>query len=110
MFAQAVSKWPHQYRFDRDSGRDLVPNPSTWFNQGRFMDDPNTWTIGSNGASVVATASKTPPEPNDWVDRFLEAYASRGWEKIDNHTVYSTGRGHRRWPDLGPLGLWEEFK
>lgn len=36
-YAQAVSKWPEQ-------DRAFIPHPSTWFNQGRFMDDPATWT------------------------------------------------------------------
>lgn len=36
LFAEAVAKWsPGDLQF--------VPHPSTWFNEGRFDDDPSTW-------------------------------------------------------------------
>lgn len=35
-YAEAVAKWSEQ-------DRTYIPNPSTWFNQGRYDDDPNTW-------------------------------------------------------------------
>lgn len=35
-YAAAVATWPEQ-------DKTFIPNPSTWFNQQRFMDDPATW-------------------------------------------------------------------
>lgn len=35
-YAAAVSKWPEQ-------DKTFVPHPATWFNQGRYADDPATW-------------------------------------------------------------------
>lgn len=41
-YAAAVKKWPESFRYTKQ-GRDLVPHPATWFNEGRFMDDPKAW-------------------------------------------------------------------
>jgi hypothetical protein len=35
-FAQAVGQWPTE-------DRQFVPHPATWFNGGRFLDDPSEW-------------------------------------------------------------------
>ncbi len=36
-YASAVALWP--------AGNDhFIPHPATWFGQGRYLDDPNTWT------------------------------------------------------------------
>lgn len=35
-YAAAVAKWP-------EADRQFVPHPATWFNQGRYEDDPSTW-------------------------------------------------------------------
>jgi hypothetical protein len=51
-YAAAVAKWPHALRYS--DGRDTVPHPRTWFNQGRFLDDPATW------ARSAAASSETP--------------------------------------------------
>lgn len=36
-YAQAVAQWEEQ-------DKTFIPHPSTWFNQGRYEDDPSTWT------------------------------------------------------------------
>jgi len=41
-YGAAVAKWPDSFRYTKE-GRDLVPHPATWFNEGRFMDDPKAW-------------------------------------------------------------------
>lgn len=41
-YRDAVAKWPHEARYTRE-GNDTVPHPATWFNQGRYADDPATW-------------------------------------------------------------------
>lgn len=43
-YAEAVAKWP-----ERD--RQFIPHPSTWFNQGRYLDDPKEWLRGSAPAA-----------------------------------------------------------
>lgn len=65
-FAEAVAGWPSSYRYFQDGG-DRCPNPSTWFNQGRFADDPREWRRGgarNPGPSSKSTAPKeAPPDP-----------------------------------------------
>lgn len=39
-FARAVAQWP-------ESERHFCPHPATWFNQGRFDDDPKEWLRGT---------------------------------------------------------------
>lgn len=39
-YAQAVQKWP-------PAERQYIPHPSTWFNQGRYADDPREWMRGT---------------------------------------------------------------
>lgn len=41
-FALAVNSWPSSYRYASD-GLDRCPFPATWFNQGRYQDDPREW-------------------------------------------------------------------
>ena len=48
-YATAVETWPA-------SERKYVPHPSTWFNQGRYMDDPNEWKSDNDRT----TANDTP--------------------------------------------------
>jgi len=43
-YAEAVNQWSEQ-------DKTYVPNPSTWFNQKRYMDDPATWQRDDSTAS-----------------------------------------------------------
>jgi hypothetical protein len=75
-YAQAVATWP-------PDDRQFVPNPATWFNQGRFGDDPQTWLRGSinrlpselgakkEGAGVASTA---PAAPEGWQQGWVGSY------------------------------------
>lgn len=47
-YAAAVSKWP-----SRD--RQFIPMTTTWFNQGRYLDDPSEWQR-QHASSVGPTA------------------------------------------------------
>lgn len=47
-FADAVKKWP-------PSERQFIPHPSTWFNQGRYADDPKEWERGQPSAATPTT-------------------------------------------------------
>ena len=76
LYAKAVDTWP-------PSDRQFVPNPATWFNQGRFADDPQTWLRGSinrlpsevpakkEGAAVASTA---PAAPEGWQQGWVGSY------------------------------------
>ena len=44
-FAAAVAKWPAERR-------QFIPNPATWFNQGRWEDDPSMWEAASLNGST----------------------------------------------------------
>lgn len=43
-YATAVAKWPKEER-------KFVPHPATWFNQGRYDDDPAEWQRGDPAQS-----------------------------------------------------------
>lgn len=47
-YAEAVTKWP-----ERD--RPFIPHPATWFNQGRYLDDPKEWQRGSSTPAAPRT-------------------------------------------------------
>jgi len=37
----------------RNGDKSFIPNPSTWFNQERFNDDPSTWKRSSDNKPPV---------------------------------------------------------
>jgi hypothetical protein len=63
-FSDAVSRWPkHARRF--------IPHPSTWFNEGRFEDDPAEWERGDGArpekeADPLAERSIDPARFKEW--------------------------------------------
>jgi hypothetical protein len=66
LFAAAVDRWPSE-------DRQFVPHPATWFNQGRFEDDPAEWrrdpSAGQkkNGGVAAAAPVRQVVEPDwDW--------------------------------------------
>ncbi len=58
-FARCVARWP-------DADRGYVPHPTTWFNQERYLDDPDTWTrhadADSRGQQPLPKLHLPPPE------------------------------------------------
>ena len=56
---RALAERPFDFLLERtrlyaqtcNSPAEFIPNPSTWFNQERFNDDPATWrkTVGTGG-------------------------------------------------------------
>lgn len=50
-FAEAVKQWPPQ-------DRQFIPHPATWFNQGRYADDPKEWERGNQSAAVPTNYGK----------------------------------------------------
>ena len=45
-YAQATSLWS-------ENDRQYIPHPATWFNQGRFEDDRETWKRKTNGHNTT---------------------------------------------------------
>lgn len=78
-YAAAVSRWPkdrHQF----------IPMPATWFNQGRFMDDPATWNEGFRaGHAPRPEDTEQLPEPARYEEWFRGHYEKepRRWESLD---------------------------
>lgn len=81
-FARCVADWPMSYRYFND-GADRCPHPSTWFNEGRYEDDPSEWR--RHGARSAAPAPKVDlPEPAGWRQAFPDyIHASNPWHAID---------------------------
>ena len=46
-YAAAVKQWPA-------ADKQYVPHPATWFNQGRWMDDPKEWQRGTATTSAFS--------------------------------------------------------
>lgn len=61
-YAQAVAQWPA-------SEKQYVPNPATWFNQGRWEDDPETWKRVVDPKAVHKTSVERDLEE---AQRFIE--------------------------------------
>jgi hypothetical protein len=56
-YAAAVAKWPAE-------DRAYIPNPATWYNQGRWDDDPAAWVRTANNG----TGPKAPINGSDFVE------------------------------------------
>ena len=91
-YAAAVAKWPEQ-------DKTFVPHPATWFNQGRYADDPATWIRDSDsnrqnsaekkkGGAAEPSESMLPllnDEPEGWGAVWLELYSfppPRKWSQV----------------------------
>lgn len=49
-FAACVAQWP-------EAERKYVPHPATWFNQGRYEDNPKEWEL-----KIVKDEAAAPPK------------------------------------------------
>ncbi len=61
-FAAAVASWPSSYRYKLD-GRDTCPHPATWFNQGRYADDPGEWRRAGSRSAPGGRPAPAGPTP-----------------------------------------------
>jgi hypothetical protein len=66
-FKECVESWPMSYRYFQDGG-DRCPHPASWFNAGRYSDDPREWK--RHGARSAPPNKIAPPEPKDWQQAF----------------------------------------
>lgn len=82
-FRECVESWPTAYRFFQDGG-DRCPHPATWFNAGRYADDPREWK--RHGARTAAPAPRlSPPEPVGWREHFPDfLHIDKPWTQIDD--------------------------
>lgn len=80
-FRLAVESWPVSYRYNQD-GRDLCPNPATFFNGGRYEDDPKEWKrFGARHAAPHQTIAE--PEPPGWREAFPDFVdRDKKWEGL----------------------------
>ena len=80
-FAEAVRSWPTSYRYFQDGGN-RCPYPATWFNEGRYADDPTTWR--RRGAHSPAPSQHvSPPEPEGWQAKFPDyVNKDRPWNTL----------------------------
>jgi len=68
-FKECVESWPSSYRYFQDGG-DRCPHPASWFNAGRYADDPREWK--RHGARSAPQNKISPPEPINWRESFPE--------------------------------------
>ncbi len=88
-YSAAVAKWPEQ-------DRTFIPHPATWFNQGRYLDDPATWIRDpdsaakkKNGGAGAAEerplfamgAADEPEAPEDW-ELAMRALFGEDWQTM----------------------------
>ncbi len=66
-FKECVESWPTAYRYFQDGG-DRCPHPASWFNAGRYADDPREWK--RHGAHKSPENRIAPPEPLGWKESF----------------------------------------
>jgi hypothetical protein len=60
-YAQAVARWPHN-RKKSPSGSSLIPLPSTWFSQRRYvLDNPDSWWEGTGGRHKAHAPDSAAP-------------------------------------------------
>ncbi len=94
-YGLSVARWPAGFRYKE--GRDTVPYPASWFNAGRYLDDPKEWLPAgmftreddADPVGRVATQSLTEPTM-DWreavkADEDLAIFAGRDWDTINPH-------------------------
>lgn len=84
-YANAVARWPRHYRYSQhpdSKGKDMVPHASTWFNQRRFRDDPETWR--RVGDAPPPKQKVDLPEPQNWRESFPNyIHVGKPWNLID---------------------------
>lgn len=82
-FRECVESWPSSYRYFQDGG-DRCPHCASWFNAGRYSDDPREWR--RHGARTAAPNNKIiPPEPANWRSEFPDfLHADKPWAQIDD--------------------------
>jgi hypothetical protein len=74
-YARATAAWPA-------ADRDFIPHPATWFNSGRYDDDPREWLRGPS-AENPETPTYLPSAydgPEGWRDIMTDLYGGDDWQ------------------------------
>lgn len=81
-FKECVASWPSSYRYFQDGG-DRCPHPASWYNAGRYADDPREWK--RHGARTAAPHHVIPKEPEGWREHFPDfLHADKPWAHLDD--------------------------
>lgn len=87
-YASAVARWsPARKR--AQSGESKLAMPTTWFNQGRYNDDPKAWWEGTGGKAEAEKPKIMLPEPWNWREVHPESRPVReniAWQNLDETT------------------------
>ncbi len=101
-YAAAVSQWPRLYRYSSE-GRDMVPMPSTFFSQRRYLDDSRAWV--RTGGKPAPEVKQALPEPLNWRESVPEfVRVKESWDRLspDDQTfitrICQTGSGFAQLP------------
>jgi hypothetical protein len=82
-YATATARWAPE-------DREYIPNPATWFNQGRYEDDPREWQRKANGTAQPTSRFTTPDSAReDATSRAITATPGgsgpAGWQAAMDH-------------------------
>ncbi len=97
-YAACVAKWSSSYR--HHDGRDTVPYPATWFNSGRYLDDPKEWLP----AGMFSRPDDRPELANGSGDtgQLQSLREPAGWsEAVKGHEDLGVFEG-RLWESINP--------
>lgn len=85
-YAQAVARWAAN-RKRSQSGSSLIPLPTTFFNNRRYLDDPAQWWAGTGGREAVKKDNEEKlVEPENWRAQFSDSRPVQDntpWDRID---------------------------
>ena len=87
VYAGMVARW-------RKDDRTFVPHPATWFNEGRYDDDPKEWERPNMAPIATTSPAQQPPisEIPNWLERLRAA-------DPDHHYA----RGRSSWEGMLPF-------
>ena len=96
-YANAVGCWSHDWRFRGTAGSDIVPHPTTWFNGGRYDDEPKEW-VGDRKYYTNPNPVEELAIPPKWQNTLSIRYPDF---EADGNGVKRIATGfHLGWDDL----------
>lgn len=80
-YAAAVRSWSTDFRYSGSSGKDTCPYPASWFNAGRYDDDPAEWKGDQkyHASSPVPVNKPVMEAPSDWKEKFIKWSGGGDW-------------------------------
>lgn len=77
-YASITARW-------RKADRSFIPHPSTWFNDGRWEDDPKDWERDGMRSAFTPIPGSTITEPAGWLQFMMSEYPE--WIRFKNETA-----------------------